>query len=316
MTTRKGHEILRMATSSILNVLGWAHATDGKKALKISPEFQALGASLNLENLSRGQFTISNKPGRIEKLSSDLDAIAGESSVFQGHINFAAGFYLARGLRFLTKTLTSLFVSSGTSRHFCNLAKALLVSSPPRAYRASDPLSPVLIFTDGAYESQVASAGAIVLDPIQEHAWICQIPVPDDLAEMWVTEAGQQIISEVEAWAALVVRHGFAKTLTNRKTINWIDNESARLSFIKGTSDSPTLRALARVYHAVEMIWPSMVWLERVASFSNPGDPPSRNKRHGIEFNCDASHITPQDHTWLVEAVKKATTDPLAILEA
>ena len=77
-----------MATSSILNVLGWAHATDGKKALKFSPEFQALGASLNLENLSRGQFTISNKPGRIEKLSSDLDAIAsrghfkpGESSV-------------------------------------------------------------------------------------------------------------------------------------------------------------------------------------------------------------------------------------------
>ena len=219
----------------------------------------------------------------------------------------------------MTKTLTSLFVSSGTSRQikaFCNLAKALLVSSPPRTYRASDPLSPALIFTEGAYESQVASAGAIVFDPIQQHAWICQIPVPDDLAEMWVKEAGQQIISEVEAWAALVVRHGFAKTLTNRKAINWIDKESARLSFIKGTSDSPTLRALARVYHAVEMIWPSMVWLERVASFSNPGDPPSRNKHHGIEFNCDASHITSQDHTWLVEAVKKATTRPLAILEA
>ena len=148
------------------------------------------------------------------------------------------------------------------------MARHLLSVTPDRQFRVSDQKKPMLIFSDGAYEAGKATAGAVVVDPHANQTWVCQIPVPESLQELWLADAGKQIISQVEAWAILVVRFCFKRSLTSRQTVAWIDNEAARLSFIKGTSDSPTLRALARIFHLIETAYPAMIWLERVASFS------------------------------------------------
>ena len=95
----------------------------------------------------------------------------------------------------------------------------------------------------------------------------------------------------------------------------WIDNEAARLSFSKGTSDPPTLRALARIFHSIETAYPAMIWLERVASFSNPGDAPSRNYTQEAVKNFDAVALTCDDQNWLVEAALKLGASQFAVLE-
>ena len=325
MTPEPGSSVLKSAISSVLSLLGWSHARDGKKALNFSEKFNALGAEVDLGCISQGCYKIRNKEGRVPKLIDFLSQVEarsffkpGEASVMQGHLNFATGFYLSKGLRFLTKTLTSVARCSDNRSQiaaFCRMAKHLLNVTPDREFRVADQKQPVLIFTDGAYEEGKASAGAIVFDPESAQTWVCRIPVPERLQELWLADAGKQIISQVEAWAMLVVRFDFRELLSSTQTLAWIDNEAARMSLIKGTSDSASMRSLARIFHLIETACPAMIWLERVATFSNPGDAPSRNKLEGLTQALSAVEITCNDQCWLVEAVLKLGASQFAILE-
>ena len=50
---------------------------------------------------------------------------------------------------------------------------------------------------------------------------------------------------------------------------------------IKGASKSWAMHSLARIFTEIDREFPSMWWVCRVPSFSNPGDAPSRG--HGSE---------------------------------
>ena len=325
MTPEPGSNVLKSAITSVPSLLGWSRARDGKKALNFSEKFNALGAEVDLGCISQGCYKIRNKEGRVPRLIEFLSQVEargffkpGEASVMQGHLNFATGFYLSKGLRFLTKTLTSVARSSDNRaqiKAFCRMANHLLPVAPDRQFRVADQKRPVLVFTDGAYEEGSASAGAIVFHPESAQTWVCQIPVPECLCNLWLADAGKQIISQVEAWAMLVVRYDFRELLANRQTLAWIDNEAARMSLIKGTSDSPSMRSLARIFHLIETSYPAMIWLERVASFSNPGDAPSRNNIEGMMEALSAVAVTCNDQNWLVEAALKLGASQFAVLE-
>ena len=64
----------------------------------------------------------------------------------------------------------------------------------------------------------------------------------------------------------------------NSQVVYYIDNESARLAFVRG--DGETLRAskLIQVFVEAEARLQHRVWFGRVPSFSNPADSPSRLK--------------------------------------
>ena len=66
--------------------------------------------------------------------------------------------------------------------------------------------------------------------------------------------------------------------LHNRRSIWWVDNEAARFSLIKGQSGSESMNQLVREYYRVDSDYPTFGWVERVPSFSNPSDSPSRFK--------------------------------------
>ena len=53
---------------ALLDILGWRHARTGPKGLPFEPQFQVLGCSIDLSGVSRGEITLSNKPGRLERL--------------------------------------------------------------------------------------------------------------------------------------------------------------------------------------------------------------------------------------------------------
>ena len=90
--------------------------------------------------------------------------------------------------------------------------------------------------------------------------------------------AGEQIISQIELWALVSIKWQFRLWLENRRVICWIDNEAARICSIKANSPSPTMRALTRALADMDVIWPAFSWVERVCSYSNPGDLPSRGR--------------------------------------
>lgn len=60
----------------------------------------------------------------------------------------------------------------------------------------------------------------------------------------------------------------------------FVDNESARHGLIKGISDSKTMSDLIQAFAIKDSEAPSYSWYERVPSFSNVSDGPSRGN-HG-----------------------------------
>ena len=99
VTTGTGSLILLKSASSVLNLLGWAHAEEWEKAPGFQQELVALGVQISLHNLGQGKFTIRNKPGRVEKLITMIQEAATNPEVakslpeLHGHLNFASGFF-------------------------------------------------------------------------------------------------------------------------------------------------------------------------------------------------------------------------------
>ena len=56
------------------------------------------------------------------------------------------------------------------------------------------------------------------------------------------------------------------------------DNQAGRDSILKGTSGKDSMQRLAAAFHAVDLHHPSIAWVERAPSESNPADSPSRGK--------------------------------------
>ena len=91
----------------------------------------------------------------------------------------------------------------------------------------------------------------------------------------------------------------------------------ARYSILKGTSDSFSLRAMCRVNQQIELESPSSIWYERVSSYSNPSDGPSRNLVAQTAsllraVQCDAWVTS----THVIQAIMDLHSKPLSMLYA
>ena len=262
----------------------------GAKAIDFSEQFDALGISLDLSSLHIGSFTLFNKPTRIEKILKMLESVSqsgvlsrAQAAEIQGHLNFASGFFLSKSLKFLLGKFDAaakvpIQNKAASVRRLCELTKAILTSIPPRCFRASAMGKPNLLFTDGAWEDSQASAGLVFLDSSKFEITVQEICVPARLLEAWKGSVGEQLICQIEMYAFMVARYNLRELLHNRAAIAWIDNEAARYAVSKGTATAPSLMAMARILQSSETQWPTLMWVERVASYSNPSDGPSRHK--------------------------------------
>ena len=284
----EGCRVLSLAVSALLDLLGWEHAKEGDKALNFAASFDLLGVTFNLKDMHLGTLVIMNKKSRIDKLCSMLEQIekegninAARASELQGLLNFAVSFYLGRSMKHLVSAFMPLVDkprggSSAELVSLCSYARAMLQQQTPRTHSILTCGNPVAIFTDGAWEDGKASAGAVLIDGQLRLAF--KIVVPQLLVDHWLEFAGEQIISQVELWALVCLKWAWKEHLSNRRVIEWIDNESARVSLIKANSNSATMRALTRAMADIDLKWPTFSWTERVCSYSNPADLPSRDR--------------------------------------
>ena len=135
-----------------------------------------------------------------------------------------------------------------------------------------------MIYTDGAFESDVGSWGAVVIIPRLGINTIHWGRVPSTLMKHWTDHGLQQKICQIELLAVLLVRYFYRKELAHPSAIYFIDNEAARYCLIKGTSPSLSMCNLCRFISHLEAEHPSASWYERVPSASNIADLPYRFK--------------------------------------
>ena len=103
--------------------------------------------------------------------------------------------------------------------------------------------------------------------------------VPQRITDLWTKGDGmevEQIISQVELYAMALLRHLRQQKWMHRRIILFCDNESARYAAIKGGSSSSSMNLLVQAWDHPNFCYPAYIWLERVPSYSNISDGPSR----------------------------------------
>ena len=88
----------------LLDLLGWKHATTGKKSVDFSDTMQVLGVAFHLQNFWNKQVTVANRPSRIQRILEMLASCAAkgtvsapEAATMHGLLNYAGGLWLDAG---------------------------------------------------------------------------------------------------------------------------------------------------------------------------------------------------------------------------
>ena len=126
--------------------------------------------------------------------------------------------------------------------------------------------------------------------------------IDPSLISAWQALSGEQIISQAEAYAVLVLRFRYSDTLMNRPSLWFIDNEAARFSLIKGASPSLSMFLIVREISFIDGSQPTGAWYERVASLSNIADLPSRGEHLKA---CELVSGTPKGDILLSDAIMR-----------
>ena len=135
----------------------------------------------------------------------------------------------------------------------------------------------MIVFTDAAFEQGVATWGVVLLDLANNKREVSGGIIPEQLVNFWLQEAGDQVITQAEAFAMVLARLAYAPTLSRRRSLWFVDNEACRCAMIKGASPSRSLLLLVQGFLDREEADQSLTWIERVPSPSNVADLPSRH---------------------------------------
>jgi hypothetical protein len=275
--------------SGFFQLLGWRHAVSGKKAKPFASTFAALGVEYDLANLTNAFFTVGNKPERLLRIERLIDRAAQEGKVtssaaasIHGLLNFASGFSLGKALQPAAQGFSSLAtgveLQPAVFADLCEHALTILRSLRPRKVATSDEPVPIIIYTDGAFGEDLADWGAILIDPATQTRVCFAGKVPSFLLEAWRGLVGEQLICQIEMYAVLCIRWQARHLLHGRRAILFIDNEPCRYCLIKGRSPSDPLFRMAHACSCLEGAMPCYLWYERIASYCNPADLPSRRR--------------------------------------
>lgn len=274
---------------TILDLLGWKHATTGKKSVGFSLGMQVLGVSFDLSYFWQSEVRIANRHSRVERILAILRGfverqciLPGEAATMHGLLNYAGGFVIGRSLKPAARYFSSLVSGSTDAKmitRICRDTQHLLMSMQPRVIKHLSDNRPAIVYTDGAFESDVGTWGAVVIIPSLSVRAVHWGYIPEAAMKHWRQQGLTQLICQIELLAVLLVRYGYRKSLANSSVIYFVDNEAARHSLIKGSSPSLTMYNITFAVSFIDTLHPSTSWYERVPSASNCADLPSRLKQ-------------------------------------
>ncbi len=273
----------------VLGLLGWQVKKNDGEIPQFCLDFTALGVQFDLRSATQGKMHIMNKLGRSERVAEVVQQVRSGSGprrplleTLRGLVGFARGQCFGRCGAFALHRLSRLLAAptlqlSADDVEALEFWPAFLRSAPPRELRLGDARHPVLIWTDGAEEPSGVGVGAVLLD--QEtgarEAWGgCVEPV---VVNGWKTADGtEKVIHQAEVLPCVLAVTAWRQHLHQRRALIFVDNDGARGALVKGTSASGASAALIHAFWLEIGACAACVWIDRVASASNPADGPSR----------------------------------------
>eukprot|EP00435_Cladocopium_sp_Y103_P049939 s1491_g15.t1 len=160
-------------------------------------------------------------------------------------------------------------------------AKTVLQSEVPKIISIHQESTPILVFTDGAWEPsamQPAGAGVVVVDSISKTKVVHEVEVPAMLLDHWKDMGKAQLIAELELLPILVFFETYKLLCQRRRVLLFVDNNAVRDATAKGTSRSLTLLILLSELYRLWTDTQCLCWVSRVPTKSNVGDFPSRQQ--------------------------------------
>ena len=137
------------------------------------------------------------------------------------------------------------------------------------------------------------STGGASFDPDCGEVQCFDAVVNEDTVEAWKTKDQFQVIGQTELCSVLVAKLTWESVLANRRVIFFIDNEAARLGFVRAYSS--VLPSLAIIIDS--LLWDFehgvQSWFARVPTAANVADLPSRMDCSAVVQNYRARVLKP-----------------------
>jgi hypothetical protein len=240
-------------TERVLELLGWRVAMSAKKRVAFEKALGTLGVIIDFSELDKGKFSVCNNPERVKGLIKTIDfhlktgkiRHAAASSLRRKllyaecqHLS-RSGAMATRALGILRETSSKIESISGPIELSLMLIKFLLSTLPVREFEILVKEKPVLIFTDGAHEPNAVTRGATIFVPGElpvcfgEH-------VPSDLLATWRSNDTAQVIGQAELLPVLWAKWTWQEKIKKKRTLVFIDNDSARFALIRCYSPVPS----------------------------------------------------------------------------
>ena len=155
--------------------------------------------------------------------------------------------------------------------------KDYLPRARPRTIDALAKEPPIVVFTDGACETDGVTVGAVMFDGWEKARYI-EHKMDEQVAESWRRGASKQVIGQAEIFPVLMATTSWRPLLENRYVIWFIDQDAARQALVKKYSPSePSAKIIGDIamQHATMGCYS---WFARVPTDSNIADEASRFK--------------------------------------
>ena len=288
--------VVDMAVKALEKLTGWRWK-GWKKDLEYESTFKALGVLFNLQGaLAQGTLIVSNDAKRVEDICETVTSVARagllspvSAARLAGRLGFAASQLFGRSG---SACLWHLRQRAGGAAFSADLLTALhewastLRSAPPWGVKLRWPDPPVKLFTDGFCDcgsTVVAGFGAVIWDTFTGTFEFFGAEVPFNLLSILQKDVGgNQVVGQAELLAIVAAKKVWRSVLRGRRIVLVVDNDPARYGVMKGYSPSKASAWLLTELARLDMELGCAVWVDRVASASNPADGPSR-----LEFGCE-----------------------------
>lgn len=186
--------------SKFLSILGWHHATTGKKGLSYAESFDVLGATLNLSKINSGVFEVCNKAGRLERIQRLIQESKRtfppkkhDVQVIAGLLQYATVQALGATLRLCSRACSSMAAGkkTPTSRDFerlCDWMRGVISLVRPRLINVALKTRPLLVFEDASSDGSIARWGFVVADQSDDTRLVFGGDIPDALVQHWIKQ--------------------------------------------------------------------------------------------------------------------------------
>jgi hypothetical protein len=281
-------ESARATLKWVFGLLGWELAGE-EKDQEFKKEFVVLGVKVDMAHAAAGRIIVANKPARVAEVCSvianllkEAKGTPSEVATITARVHHMESVHFGRCAAAALRVLRRFGGGQGGPARFNGeetaalewLARALPVAKA-RTIKVFATARPVVVFTDGACEGDVASCGAVLFDG-ETRTEFFGTRVPEDVHASWRQGTSEQVIGQAELWPVLLALLTWSDELAGRQVMFFIDQDAARQGLVKAYSPSkPSAEIIGQVFMKVAEleVYP---WFSSVPTSSNPADPASR----------------------------------------